>query len=139
MRTATTRSFNKTNSKTVQNPKTKSFQNQRGRIYGSGNRKVVKKSIVLGVCSIGSFCLFWVVLLIAMNVVMTSLMNSNVRGLMGAGVIGLLAFIFPILGLTIGIIGAASKHAEKITAYIGAILNGLLLLFILVNMLSKHT
>lgn len=97
-----------------------------------------KQSLMLGVLSLASFGLFWVFLLLAANSAMTAVVQEDGRRLAASVGLGLFSFIMPIIGVVLGIIGVSLKSSQKTIAGIGLGLNGLLVLWILINMFSRH-
>lgn len=104
----------------------------------SGMRRPVRKrSILLGVISIAAFAMFFVTLGIAAGQLVSGLQNRDMSGLQGAAIASLLAFLFPFLGLGTGLIGCFLASENRILAAVGAALNGIVLVWLLVNSLGN--
>lgn len=101
-------------------------------------RKVRKQSVLLGVLSIVAFCLFWVLLLVAFNAAVNGLVQENGRRVAAAAGLGLFSFLMPIVGAVLGTIGVILRSSHKVVAGIGLGLNGLLLMWLLANLFSRH-
>lgn len=104
---------------------------------GLAPRRPRGQSPLFGILSIGSFALFWIFLLLAFNSLMVAAQHSDAKRFVASGILGLLSFVWPIAGGTLGVIGVTKANSQKIVAGIGLGLNGLLLLWILTNM-ARH-
>ncbi len=93
---------------------------------------------MLGILSLVAFGLFWLFLLLAANSAMTALVQEDGNRLVASARLGLFSFVMPIIGVVLGIIGVVMKNSQKAVAGIGLGLNGLLVLWILMNMFSRH-
>jgi hypothetical protein len=97
-----------------------------------------KQSMVLGILSLVAFCLFWVFVVLAANSAVAAVAHEDGRRLVASVGLGLFSFVMPILGVVLGIIGVILKNSQKVVAGIGLGLNGMLVLYILLNMFSRH-
>lgn len=102
-----------------------------------GRRPVRRsRSTVLGMISIAGFVLFFVVLGIAFGQVMSAFRNQDAGSMQSGAIVAFLSFGFPILGFATGLIGCFLPTQNRILSAIGAVLNGVLLLWMLVSTLS---
>ena len=92
--------------------------------------------MLLGAISIGSFVMFFAVLVIAAGQLMRSMQNQDVNGFAGAAGAALLALAFPFIGIATGGIGCFLRTQNRVLAGIGAALNGVLLIWMFMNMVS---
>jgi len=90
-------------------------------------------SMMLGSISIGAFVLFFAFLAIAAGQLMQGLHNQNMQGVTSAARAGLLAFLFPIVGVATGGIGCFLPSQNRVLAGIGAAINGILLIWIIAS------
>jgi hypothetical protein len=95
-------------------------------------------SILWGGISLLAFIFFWMFILIGVNVVMSSVKNGSGTGMTAGGVIALIGFLFPLVGLTTGIIGIVKTDSHKILSTISLILNCGVLLFVGYGVVSRH-
>lgn len=96
------------------------------------------RSPLFGVLSLVSFVLFWVFLLVAFNSLMVGVQGGDGKRMVASAGLGLFAFLWPIVGVVMGIIGVVKQNSQKIVGGIGLGLNAILLLWIVLNMASKH-
>jgi hypothetical protein len=64
--------------------------------------------------------------------------QENGKRLAAAAGLGLFSFLMPIVGAVLGTVGVILRSSHKVVAGIGLALNGLLLMWVLANMLSRH-
>jgi hypothetical protein len=96
------------------------------------------RSPLFGILSLVSFVLFWVFLLVAFNSLMVGMQGADGKRMVASAGLGLFAFLWPIIGVVLGIIGVVKQNSQKIVGGIGLGLNVILLLWIVLNMASKH-
>jgi hypothetical protein len=68
---------------------------------------------------------------------MVGAQNADGGRMVASGLLGLLSFLLPIIGLIFGLIGVMKQNSQKVVAGIGLSLNVLLLGWIVLNMI-KH-
>lgn len=96
------------------------------------------RSPLFGILSMVAFALFWVFLLVAFNSLMVGVQGSDGKRIVASAGLGLFAFLWPIVGVVLGIVGVVKQNSQKIVGGIGLGLNAILLLWIVLNMASKH-
>jgi hypothetical protein len=94
------------------------------------------RSPLFGILSIVCFFLFWIFALIAFNSLVVGVQEGDSKRMVASGVLGLFSFLWPIIGLVFGIVAVMKKRSIKVLGIIGLVINGLLLLWVLINMLS---
>lgn len=109
---------------------------------GTGTQRVRRRrgggNVLFGGISIAAFIFFWMFLAIAGNVLVASATSQSTGGVAAAGMIGIFAFLFPLIGIVFGIIGLVSANGQKVVAGIGTGLNGLQILWILYAIVVRH-
>jgi hypothetical protein len=91
---------------------------------------------MFGIMSISSFALFWVFFIGSVMSTASAAISNDINGTMN-GLFGVvMSFLFPIAGLGLGIAGVASKRSLPIPSWIGLILNGGLMLWVLLSAAS---
>ena len=104
-----------------------------------GRRQVRRSpSPVLGMVSIAGFILFFIVIAIAFNQVMSGLRNQDVGGMASGALVAFFAIGFPILGFATGLIGCFLTSQNRVLSAIGAVLNGAVLLWLLISIVSGN-
>ncbi len=94
----------------------------RGGRRGTG-RTTGPRSVMLGVLSICCFPAYWLMIALTWGMLMKAAQDQSMSGVAGAGVVALLSFLVPLVGIGLGIAGLAVKRSNKVLAGIGLGLN----------------
>jgi len=123
----------------MQRPGARSQLRQQSRPVGRGlsPKQGRRRSPLFGILSLVCFALFWIFLLIAFNSLVVGAQVGDGKRMAASGLLGLFSFIWPIVGLVLGIVGVIKKNSVIILSIIGLGFNGLLLLWVLIGMVSK--
>ena len=129
----------RTTTRTVQRPGARSQPRQQSRPAGRGlsPKQGRSRSPLFGILSLVCFALFWIFLLIAVNSLVVGAQAGDGKRMAASGMLGLFSFIWPFVGLALGIVGVIKKNSVTILGIIGLGFNGLLLLWVIIGMVSK--
>ena len=88
--------------------------------------------------SLAAFCLFWIFAVVAANSAMHAVVNEDAHRFVAAARLGMFALLMSLTGTVLGILGVVLRTSHKVVAGIGLGLNGVLLLWLLATMFSRH-